>query len=110
MRPGDPELYEQAARELRALGFPVAKLLHRWLRDLTAGFVPVASVRVLLGAPRDPPWQRIDYADGIVVIFRLLSEGELKAAGCEGPQLLIARIVRESEVRCATEELFRDAP
>jgi hypothetical protein len=106
----DPQLSPVARSELEALGFPVARLLFKWLRQLGGGAVPVSNVRPLLGAPHDPPWQWVRYVDDVVVIFRFLSDAELVEESLQGPQLLVARITSESRLAAAAQNLLKDAP
>ena len=105
----DPELAPRAEAELKALGVPVAFLLQRWLRGLASGSVPPWEVRLLLGAPHDPPWQWARYVQDIVVVFRFLSDAELVARSTQDPQLLIARITSKGGLTQAATELFHDA-
>jgi hypothetical protein len=110
MKLPDPEIAPGAQRELRELGIPVGYLLHRWLCGLALGDVPAWKIRLLLGAPRTPPWQWAEYVNGIVVVFRFLSVDELVARSTQGPQLLIARITSVQKLAEVAADLLKDAP
>jgi hypothetical protein len=106
----DPEYAPRADAELLKLRRIDRQVLRVRLHRLVTGQVDPKDIRLLLGAPQDPPWQWTRFVGSIVVVFRFLSEMELQQRGRSEPQILVARIVEQAFLEQVAKDLLRDAP
>ncbi len=101
----DPLLAPEARADLHRFSRLMQAMLQAWTRRIIHGQVDPDTVHDVVGSTRDPPWKWSEFA-GVAVLFRFLTDAELREFGLIAEQILVARIVETAYIAQVAAELL----
>jgi hypothetical protein len=104
----DPLLAPRAKQDLAQVNAVMRLLLRMWIHRLVSGQIDVEKIHVILQISRHPPWQWGEFGN-YAVVFRFLSDSELRTHRVAKPTVLIARIIPLEYLDTLVKELLAEA-